>query len=140
MVQIYSNLTLVPFHPHFLGAWPALSHYLESALNRGGGNRDWSLDDIYQAAYQGKIQLWAIQNGKKFVGAGATCDTHYPQRWVVEVLLLGCDANYEYPQQALKIFKEMAKARGADALVGTGRPGWAKLLNAEERRIFEVKL
>jgi len=140
MVQVYCDLKLIPFHPGFLGAWESLSPFLSQALERGGGNRDWSLDDIYQHAYQGHVQLWSMQTVDRFVGAGVTCDTHYPQRWVVEILLLGCEPNYGYPQQALKIFREMAKKRGAHSLVGTGRPGWAKFLGAEERRIFEVKL
>ncbi len=136
------NTGLVRVDPRFPGAWEALRGYLESALQRGGGEKDWGLQDVYQQAVDGIVQLFAgVTDGKVF-GAIVTCESSYPQRRVIEVLLAGTDPHTEDQwASCFEQLKSTAKASGIAAIVGTGRPGWGRKLGASRTRlVWEVDL
>lgn len=132
---------LVRVDPRYPGAWDNLVPYIQSALYNGGGIVDWKAEDVYRAAVEGTVELWALVHDDIIFGALVTCSTTYPQRKVLEILVLATDTQTETQWfQMFDGFKQMAKAGGFDAIIGTGRPGWAKKLNALERRVFEVIL
>lgn len=132
---------LVRVDPYFPGSWDLLVPYITSALYNGGGIVDWTPGDVFAASASGQVELWALVSGADVFGALVTCTTTFPQRKVMEILVLGTDAHAEDKWLEMLVeFKQKVKAAGFDAIIGTGRPGWAKKLHAIERRVFEVKL
>ena len=132
---------LIRIDPRWPGAWGTVRGFLQDALERGNGNKDWSLEDIREAAIGDHVALWGLVGNNHVYGAGVTTVTHYPQRRVLEVLAMGCERDTE--DQWLPLLahlKQVAQAFGCSAILGTGRPGWARKLNAEERRVFEIPL
>ena len=130
---------LLRVDPRWPGAWEALQGFLRDALERGGGNKDWSLQDLFDAAVSERVALWGLVEDGGIYGAGITTVTQYPQRRVLEVLALGCERDTEEQwRPLLEHIKQIARAFGCSAILGTGRPGWARKLGAEERRVFEV--
>ena len=132
---------LLRVDPRWPGAWEALKGFLSDALERGGGNKDWSLADLREAAQTERVALWGLVDDEHVLGACVTVVTQYPQRRVLEILALGCEHNSE--EQWLPLLeqvKQIAQVFGCSAILGTGRPGWARKLNAEERRVFEIPL
>ena len=132
---------LVRVDPRWPGAWDALQNFLRAALERGGGLKDWSLQDLREAAQTERVALWGVVDDDRVLGATVTVVTQYPQRRVLEVLAMGCERDTE--EQWLPLLdhlKQVAQAFGCSAILGTGRPGWARKLNAEERRVFEIPL
>jgi len=132
---------LLRVDPRWPGAWEALQGFLSEALERGNGNKDWSLQDLFDAAVSERVALWGLVEDGSVYGAGITTVTQYPQRRVLEILALGCKHDTE--EQWLPLLehvKQIARAFGCSAILGTGRPGWARKLGAEERRVFEVEV
>jgi len=127
--------------PRLPGVWEKAKQHLLRALVEGRGDRDWSLEDIYAQIVAGRLTLWAMVKHGEYFGFGVSVITAYPQRRVLEVLAMGADDGYEADWLAcLEQLKEKAKQWGLSAVIGTGRPGWARKLGAEERRVFEIVL
>ena len=135
-INISGLAQLVRVDPRYPGAWGAVVPYLREALEKGDGVRDWSERDIYQSAIDGRTELWAVVTNGSVSGAMLTCVTRYPQRSVVEVIAAGADAHSdENWLPLLEDLKNMARAIGATAIVGTGRNGWGRKLNATRTRV-----
>ncbi len=137
---------VIRIDPRYPGAWVAVSPYLAKALEIGGSD-DWNLDDIQKAALTGAVQLWAIvkmnssPDQSEVFGSCVTIETYYPRRKVLEVLVLGTEPHTDdLWLGAFEELKALAKANECSAVLGTGRPGWAKKLGGTERRIVEVAL
>jgi len=130
---------LIRIDPRWPGAWGTIRGFLKDALERGNGYKDWSLEDFHEAAVSGHVALWGLVDNNHVYGAGVTAVTHYPQRRVLEVVAFGCERNTEEQWLSLREhFLELARSFGCSAILGTGRPGWARKLGAEERRVFEI--
>ena len=130
-------------NPLYPGVWEDLEGYFADALEKGGGERDWSLDDIREQAETGRVDLWALVEDEEIVGAGVTCRSFYPQRAILEILVFGCQANRDEGvlEQGLQRLKEIARDAGMQALVGTGRPGWIRKLPVSRHRyVWEIDL
>ena len=127
-----------PQSPH----WPGAEPYLQSALDEGGGNKDWGLDDIRAMALAVQIDVWVlIDHATGLFGACVTVFNQYPRRRALDVLLLGTDPHRQDGwRECLEELKGIARIAGADSITGTGRPGWARMLGAKERRIFELEV
>jgi hypothetical protein len=136
------EVMLLRVDPRWPGAWDQLAPYLEAALVRGGGDTDWSLDDIYKAAEREEVALWGgVKDQHHVFGAAVTRITAYPRRHVLEVLAMGADPDHESDwMECLAQLSDLARHMGATAIIGTGRPGWARKLGAQERRVFELPL
>lgn len=132
------DAAFIRMHPENPGDWDLVRPYLASALERTG-NKDWTLTDLLIRAQADLIALWGLVIGGRLVGAGATCETRYPQRLVVEVLAFGSDAHSGF-MAALPALKEMAQRIGAEAIIGEGRKGWATQLDAKPRYGWEIEL
>ena len=132
---------LIRIDPRWPGAWGTVRGFLNDALERGNGNKDWSLEDLREAAIGDRVALWGLVGNNHVYGAGVTTITQYPQRRVLEVLALGCERDTEEQWlPLLEHLRNLARALGCSAILGTGRPGWARKLGAEERRVFEVEV
>ena len=132
---------LVRVDPRWPGAWGTVRGFLSEALERGNGNKDWSLEDLREAAIGDRVALWGLVGNNHVYGAGVTTITQYPQRRVLEVLALGCERDTEEQWlPLLEHLRNLARALGCSAILGTGRPGWARKIGAEERRVFEVEV
>jgi len=132
---------LIRIDPRWPGAWGTVRGFLKDALERGGGNKDWSLEDLFKAAIVDQVALWGLVSNNHVYGAGVTVVTQYPQRRVLEVLAFGCERDTEEQwMPVLEQLQSLALAHGCSAILGTGRPGWARKLGAEERRVFEVEV
>ena len=132
---------LVRVDPRYPGVWDDLVGYLADGLDYGGGSKDWDAGDIYDAACKGAVALWAIISHERVIGSVVTTMTTYPRRQVLEVLVMGADRGSEpHWRECLSQLADLARASGASAIIGTGRPGWARKLGAEERRVFELPI
>ena len=130
---------LIRVDPRYPGAWATLEPYLSEALEKGNGTCDWLAEDIYVAAVENRIMLWALVDDGKVFGALATVVAGLPRRVLLEILAMGADAHTEDKWSGLlEQLKQYAAANGIHAIVGTGRPGWARKLGATERRVFEI--
>ena len=130
---------LIRVDPRYPGAWSVLSRYLQEALERGGGDKDWSVDDIYSGVVSGHLALWAMIKDDAIFGGGVTCVQHYPKRKVLEILAMGADQDSPWGE-CLEKLAVHAQEMGLTAIIGTGRAGWARHLGAKERRVFEIDL
>lgn len=115
--------------------------FLSEALERGGGIRDWTLDDVRSMAEDNQLDLWELRSGGKIFGGAVSVLRNFPRRIAFDILLLGT-----YPHRdrelmvVLDLVKDVARAVGATTISGTGRPGWARMLKAVERRVFEIEV
>jgi hypothetical protein len=127
-----------PQSPHWAGA----EGYLQSALDAGGGNKDWGLEDIKAMALAMQIDVWAlVDHTSGLFGACVTVMEQYPKRRALDVLLLGTNPHRQNGwRECLEELKLVARIAGASSITGTGRPGWARMLGAKERRIFELEI
>lgn len=134
---------MIRVDPRYPGIWEDVRWFLELAIARGDGRRDWGLDDIREQAENGAVELWALIDDGELVGAGVTCRSYYPQRTVLEVLAFGCQkSKFETAgREALLQLQAIAKSLGVQALVGTGRPGWIKKIPISRYRyVWEIDL
>jgi len=129
-------IQLVPVSPLWPGAWAQVERYVKSALERGGAE-DWGVNDVREAAARERVALWGLVDEDTVVGAVVTVVQAYPRRTVMEVLVMGADDNCDW-RGALDQLRARAKAIGASAILGAGRPGWARHLKAIEKRGFEI--
>jgi hypothetical protein len=115
--------------------------FLDDALVKGGGLRDWTLEDIRAMANDNQLDLWELRADGHTFGGAVSVMRQYPRRLTLDILLLGT-----YPQreadwlQTLPLIKNLARNAGATAITGTGRPGWARKLKTRETRVFEIDL
>jgi hypothetical protein len=122
--------------------WPAAEPYLQSALDVGGGSKDWGLEDIRAMALSVQIDVWVlVDHVSGLFGACVTVLNQYPKRRALDVLLLGTDPHREDGwRECLEELKLIARIAGASSITGTGRPGWARKLGAKERRVFDLEV
>jgi hypothetical protein len=114
--------------------------YLEAALARGA-EKDWDLGSLRRAIESGALDLYAFVKGGRVFGAGVSSEIVYPKRKVLEIVLMSCAPGHEEDwRRVFEQFKARARGSGFSAITGTGRPGWARKLGVNERRVFEVDL
>ena len=131
---------LVPADPRQPGVWDTVRDYLEAALVRGA-EKDWDLKGLRWAIESDALRLFVFVKGSRIFGAGVSSEIVYPKRKVLEIILMSCDPGHEEDwKQVFGQFMSLARGNGFSAIVGTGRPGWARKLGANERRVFEVDL
>ena len=132
---------LVHVDPLFPPLWERVAHYLDMALEEGGGKRDWGLDDIFCSAIRNDIDTWVLCDADGIFGACATTLNVYPRRRALDVLLLGTEPHREADWLiCLEQLSSIARTAGATMITGTGRPGWARKLGCKERRTFEYEV
>ena len=133
---------LIRCDPRLPGIWPKLAHYLRNAIFASGCERDWNIDDVFNLCAVGRCHLWALVHGEEIFGACVTQISQYPQRAVMDVLLLGTEPNTEDLWGPLvEQMKAIARSMGVSALSGTGRDGWYRKINASRHKIvFELDL
>ena len=118
-----------------------IAPFLEEALVKGSGIRDWTMDDVRQIAADNELDLWELRSGGKIFGGAVSVLRSFPRRIAFDILLLGT-----YPHRdeelmvVLGLVKDVARLVGATTISGTGRPGWARMLKAVERRVFEIEV
>lgn len=118
-----------------------IAPFLADALVQGGGLRDWTLEDVREMAEANQIDLWELRADGELFGGAVSVLRNFPRRIAFDILLLGT-----YPHRdrdlmvVLDLVKNVARAVGATTISGTGRPGWARMLKATERRIFEIEV
>ena len=118
---------LVPIDVRWPGAWEELKDYFDEALERSGAAKSWAVEDLRQLAVSGALQLWGIVHEGALIGALSTQEIGYPQRRVLEIPFAAANANSEELWAPLYAeLRKKAKRAGFAALVGGGRPGWAR--------------
>lgn len=128
----------LPVNPVDRSAWESVAGFLNDALIKGEGIKDWTLEDVRDMASQGQVNVWALIDNNVLEGAGVTTETVYPRRKVLEILLLGARTGSAW-MKLLPVMKSLARAIGAQYVVGSGRPGWARKLGAKQRIHWEIE-
>jgi hypothetical protein len=115
--------------------------FLIDALERGGGARDWLIEDVRELAIKREIDLWELRADGELFGGAVSVMRQFPRRLTLDILLLGTYPHRERELfQVLALIKALARQAGATAITGTGRPGWARMLKSRESRVFEIDL
>ena len=125
-------------------AWPGVEEmvtpYLRKALAEADGEKDWGLTQILDLLRAGHWGLYGVVHDGRLIGAGTTCIQHYGKRSVLEIVMFAADINSEAWRETLSAMKEEAKLLGCKAIQGTGRPGWARYLDATPIYKFEIEV
>ena len=123
---------LVPIDLRWPGAWEQIEHWFDDALVRSGAIVNWSVEDLRQMGLTRQLTFWGVVLEGKLIGAAAFQEVIFPQRRVLEIPFLGMNANTEdYWIPIFETIKSNAKQAGFDAVVGGGRPGWARKLGGK---------
>jgi len=120
MVQVFYIPT--ESAPH---AWLTLGGFVNKAARRY--KRDYDLDDIRDAIFDGDAALFGVLVGDEPVAAIVTSETIYPKRKVMEVELVGGSRIGEWWEQAMTQLIAVAKEMGYNAVTTRARPGWRKM-------------
>lgn len=105
--------------------WPAVTPWLESALEYGAG--DENIRDVFVALAREQYQLWT--DGKSM--AAVTQIQRYPRHTVFCILYAGGTLDALY--RAFEFAKGYAKQNGIRVVRVHGRPGWERILGLERR-------
>ncbi len=115
--------------------------FIEDALVRGGGIRDWTISDVRWMAHSNQIDLWELRSDGDIFGGAVSVLRNFPRRVAFDILLLGTYPHRD--RELMEVFdlvKKVARDVGATTISGTGRPGWSRMLKATEVRSFEIDL
>lgn len=127
------NVVPVQIDPRNPASWEAVEPYLQEAIEQADGHLSWNAEGMRDAAIHNRerFALWVLQTMQEPVGAMFTCFTSYPNRTVLEVVALAARSNVITNWGLLTdVVKTYARFHGASAVVGRGRPAWAKFLKA----------
>lgn len=122
---------MIRVDPRYPGVADTVAPYLSDALERSEGDRDIGPEDLLAGAAAGQFDLWAlVSEEQSVVAALVTSIARYPRRAVLEVIAFGCDQHQDYWRIAWEQLQDVARAMGISTIAGTGRPGWARQLQA----------
>lgn len=125
--------------PNDLNGWLHCEPYLKRALEH---TDEWALEDVCGQYIQAKVFLIGcfVPTSPKAFGALCVEIINYPKKKVFQIHLFGADDHTEelwmdfiWPQ-----VQKLASELGCAAIMGTGRDGWARKLQAKFRRLWEV--
>lgn len=114
--------------------WPRVRPWIERALAESGGH--FRSDDVREALERRDMQLWAVRRGDEIAGALVTELVDYPRRRVCRLALAAAAVGIRdgwLPQ--LSIVEEWARANRCDLVEIYGRPGWARLIAHQRKRV-----
>lgn len=132
---------IATMQPNDLNGWLHCEPYLKRALEH---TDEWALEDVCGQYIQGKVFLIGcfVPDSPKAFGALCVEVINYPKKRVFQIHLFGADdhseglwMNFIWPQ-----VQQLARELGCAAIMGTGRDGWARKLQARFRRLWEVPL
>lgn len=102
--------------------WPTLGGYVNKAAKRY--HKDYDLDDMQRAIFEGKAALFGVFEGLKPIAAIVASEVAYPKRKVLLIELVGGDNMADWFDKALLLLTEHAKGAGYGAITAQGRMGW----------------
>jgi hypothetical protein len=114
--------------------WPRVLPWIERALAEGLGHLDST--DLRAALERRDMQLWIARREDAVVAALVTEIVAYPRRKVCRLVLMGGeDGEREAWLPWLPLLEAWARAEGCDLVEIYGRPGWARLVRHDRRRV-----
>ena len=124
-------------------AWPGLWPLLAPALGRSpdrpatcGDGESWLLARLAEH----EAQLWAVYDGDRPVAAIVTTVQQSDRQRRCLLWLIGGHRARDWADLVLALIGRWARARGCTALWGSGRRGWARLVEPRGfRRIADVQ-
>jgi len=124
-------MRLIPIHPDNLKkAWNDVEGYITRGLEYADGK--YTLSDVKQMILDQGLILWVVYNDeeKKAQGCVLTEIFDYPQSRCLMIFLVSGD-NFDKIVTLLPDLMEYGKGRGCARLEFYGRPGWEKVLKAQ---------
>ena len=133
------QIVVVP--PNDLRAWIAAEPYIAKAV---AVSKDVTLEDTRTQYANGQVGLvLCLDEGQQVVGALVVERMQYPRRTFLMVHFFGAREHSEdlWMEHYWPQLRQFAKGAECEAIVATGRPGWARKLKCgTDRRIFEWEL
>ena len=130
------QLLLVP--PNDLNAWIQAEPLLAPAI---ATSKDVNLEDTRAQYANGQVGLLlCLDEAKQVIGALVIERTKYPRRTLLVIHFFGAKAHTDeiWMEHLWPQLVQFAKGAECDAVVATGRPGWARKLKCgTDRRLFE---
>lgn len=131
---------IYPLVPNDLRGWLACEPYLKRALEH---TEEWNISDVCRQYCDAQVGLiMCLDAEDRCFGALCVEFINYPRKRVLQIHLFGADdhseelwINYIWPA-----VQAVAKEAGCASIMGTGRDGWARKLQAQFRRVWEVPL
>lgn len=119
------------------GAWPAVKHMIEDALEHGTGRMD--ADDVLSLLKSGGMGLWVIINEEgtpEVLAALVTEMVDYPQKRVLDLSLMG-GRRADLWLHILPQLETFAASAGCQQVQIHGRAGWGRVTGyPETARVF----
>jgi hypothetical protein len=132
--------SIVLLQPNDLRGWMACEPHLARAIAH---TDEWAIEDVREMFIEGKVGLILCLDGagRPF---GALCIEFidYPKKRVFQVHLFGAEDHSEelWMNWIWPAVQGVARQQGCASIMGTGRDGWARKLQASFRRVWEVRL
>jgi hypothetical protein len=132
---------ILPCAPNDLRAWLLAEPYLRQALEH---TNEWAIDDVARQYCNGQVGIVLCLKGRARTVFGALCIEvmDYPKKRIMQVHLFGADDHSEdlWMQYIWPQLQDLCRSSGCVSIMGTGRDGWVRKLNAKRRYIWEVEL
>lgn len=113
-------------------AWPTLGGFVNKAARRYA--RDYSLDDMKEAIFNGDAALFGVFSSGEPVAAVVTSEIIYPKRSVMLIELLGGSRLREWWPDFFAQMQRIARAAGYDAIEAKARAGWSRVIKSSKLR------
>lgn len=117
---------ITPVSPSdLLVQWRKLAPFVAKAAKRY--EKDYDLDDVFEAVRSGKAMLFGIEHGGEFMGAMTVAPVVQPKRKTLVIELVGGkDAELWY-SDTVRQLADTARNAGYDAITSNARHGWRKM-------------
>jgi hypothetical protein len=108
--------------------WFHVEPWLSLALEKNHGEME--LEDVLEFCRTGKVQLFGLWDGEKFIGSYITELVIFPRMRQVHVLALGAENFDPWIELVSQELEEWRKKCQCHEVVIVGRHGWIKKLKA----------
>lgn len=121
------------------GAWPAVKHFVERALEHGLGRL--GVDDVEAQLREGGMQLWTLitsEGEPEVLAVLVTEIIDYPSKRVLDLAFMAGD-RMDLWLAALPALEAWAVTQGIDQVQIQGRPGWERVTGYPRAAVVLVK-
>ena len=104
-----------------------------------GLSADYSVEDIYQAAKDRKMQLWVVREWGNLIAVVVTEIVDYPQKKIAVIIVCAGKEMGMWMHLLEGVLEEWARQKRCDEIRLYGREGWGRVLKSHGwKRVYTV--